>query len=168
MYPSNFLICLQIFNIFLKIQLFINDDTFSGEMYNKLCRGIPSKKADSQLSQVELESCMNHSTRYLNCTASWYNENDGANKLPHLAGRLRKLYLSLGLFLHQINDVIELFSCVRIFFDNKIGSIWKRYRRRGRMFILMRWIRPSKDRGKPHHPSRSYFMVRRRGVKLSL
>lgn len=36
------------------------------------------------------------------------------------------------------------------------------------MFILIRWMRPSKNRGRPHHLSRSCFMDCKRGAKLSL
>lgn len=69
-----------------------------------------------KLSQVDLRSFMNHSTRYLNCAANWYRGIDGADNLP---GSFFFKYL----FLHHLNDMIELFSWARVFLDDVTGSI---------------------------------------------
>lgn len=62
LYPSNFLTLRQIFTMFLRSTLsFTRAATLSGEVYNKFCKGILPKEADSQLSQVESGSSMNHS-----------------------------------------------------------------------------------------------------------
>lgn len=48
------------------------------------------------------------------------------------------------------------------------GSIWNKYKRRERIIILIKWIRPSRERGRPNHLSKSCFIVCTRGSKLSL